>query len=122
MILNIDAYRVLQHITINQLTLTFCHFYATNFLRSVLSVSSFLHFVLQVRAASAVASPMSPLAHARVPVASNQAKYFELLARFYVLKRQHVLAAHVLVRLAERRSTDAGDAPTLEQRFLFQLT
>ncbi|OIT40388.1 PREDICTED: nuclear pore complex protein NUP155 [Nicotiana attenuata] len=70
----------------------------------------------EVRAASAVASPISPLAHARVPVASNQAKYFELLARFYVLKRQHVLAAHVLVRLAERRSTDAGDAPTLEQR------
>ncbi|KAK4350075.1 hypothetical protein RND71_029388 [Anisodus tanguticus] len=70
----------------------------------------------EVRAASAVASPASPLAHARVPVPSNQAKYFELLARYYVLKRQHVLAAHVLVRLAERRSTDAGDAPTLEQR------
>lgn len=69
-----------------------------------------------------MASPTSPLAHARVPAPSNQAKYFELLARYYVLKRQHVLAAHVLVRLAERRSTDAGDAPPLEQRFLFQLT
>jgi len=38
------------------------------------------------------------------------------LARYYVLKRQHILAAHVLLRLAERRSTDAGDAPSLEQR------
>ncbi|CAN4113008.1 unnamed protein product [Withania somnifera] len=70
----------------------------------------------EVRAASAVASPTSSLAHARVPAPSNQAKYLELLARYYVLKRQHILAAHVLVRLAERRSTDAGDAPTLEQR------
>jgi hypothetical protein len=50
------------------------------------------------------------------PVPSNQAKYFDLLARYYVLKRQHILAAHVLLRLAERHSTDVGDAPTLEQR------
>lgn len=78
----------------------------------------FLLLISQVRAASAT----SPLALARLPAPSNQAKYFELLARYYVLKRQHVLAAHVLVRLAERRSTDGGDAPTLEQRYLFQLT
>lgn len=50
------------------------------------------------------------------PVPSKQIKYFDLLARYYVLKRQHALAAHVLLRLAERRSTDAGDVPTLEQR------
>ena len=50
---------------------------------------------------------------------SNQIKYFELLARYYVLKRQHVLAAQILVRLAERRSTEAGDSPTLEQRYSF---
>lgn len=50
------------------------------------------------------------------PVPSNQAKYFDLLARYYVLKRQHILAAHVLLRLAERHSTDVGDVPTLEQR------
>jgi hypothetical protein len=50
------------------------------------------------------------------PIPSNQAKYFDLLARYYVSKRQHVLAAHVLLRLAERRSTDTGDVPTLEQR------
>lgn len=66
-------------------------------------------------------SPISPLGQSRGPIPRNQAKYFELLARYYVLKRQHVLAAHVLVRLAERRSTDEGNAPTLEQRFILSL-
>ncbi|WOG89035.1 hypothetical protein DCAR_0208271 [Daucus carota subsp. sativus] len=61
----------------------------------------------EVRAASAMASATVP---------SNQAKYFELLAQYYVMKRQHVLAAHVLLRLAERRSTNDEVAPTLEQR------
>ncbi|KAG9140609.1 hypothetical protein Leryth_022498 [Lithospermum erythrorhizon] len=70
---------------------------------------------LEVRAVSAVTSPNSPH-HSRVPVQPNQAKYSELLARYYVLKRQHVLAAHVLMRLAERPSSDGGGAPTLEQR------
>ncbi|XP_010553665.1 PREDICTED: nuclear pore complex protein NUP155 [Tarenaya hassleriana] len=46
----------------------------------------------------------------------NQAKYFDLLAKYYVSKRQHLLAAHVLLRLAERRALDSGDNPTLEQR------
>lgn len=58
------------------------------------------------------------MGHSIVPLASTQIKYSELLARYYVLKRQHVLAAQILVRLAERRSTEAGDTPTLEQRFL----
>ncbi|XXG81808.1 hypothetical protein AAC387_Pa09g2374 [Persea americana] len=49
----------------------------------------------------------------------NHAKYLELLARYYVLKRQHVLAAHVLLRLAERRYANARDGPTLEQRRLY---
>lgn len=44
----------------------------------------------------------------------NQIKYYELLARYYVLKRQHMLAAHALLRLAERRFIDG--VPTLEQR------
>ncbi|GER37200.1 nuclear pore complex protein Nup155 [Striga asiatica] len=70
----------------------------------------------EVRAISSVASPILPFGHSRVPVASNQIKYLELLARYYVLKRQHVLAAQILVRLAERRSTEAGNTPTLEQR------
>ncbi|KAL6543857.1 hypothetical protein OROGR_010354 [Orobanche gracilis] len=70
----------------------------------------------EVRAVSSVASPISPLGHSRVSDASHQIKYLELLARYYVLKRQHILAAQILVRLAERRSTEAGGTPTLEQR------
>ncbi|KAG6396768.1 hypothetical protein SASPL_142925 [Salvia splendens] len=58
----------------------------------------------------------SPMGHSRVQLASNQIKYSELLARYYVLKRQHVLAAQILFRLAERHSTEAVDTPTLEQR------
>lgn len=46
----------------------------------------------------------------------NQAKYLDLLARYYVLKRQHLLAAHVLCRLADIRSVDGRDAPSLEER------
>lgn len=55
-------------------------------------------------------------------IPSNEAKYFDLLARYYVLKRQHLLAAHVLLRLAERRSTDEKDAPTLDQRSTVSLS
>ncbi|XP_010271356.1 PREDICTED: nuclear pore complex protein NUP155 [Nelumbo nucifera] len=69
-----------------------------------------------VRNVSPVTSEASPINHLGTPIPSNQAKYSDLLARYYVLKRQHVLAAHVLLRLAERRSTDAADAPKLEQR------
>lgn len=68
----------------------------------------------EVRAVSAVTSTASPLDHTGISTPPNQAKYFELLARYYVQKRQHVLAAHVLLRLAERRYT--GNGPTLEQR------
>jgi len=56
-------------------------------------------------------------------MSTNQVKYYELLARYYVLKRQHMLAAHALLRLAERRSIDG--VPTLEQRsikFLLSLS
>lgn len=35
------------------------------------------------------------------------------------MKRQHLLAAHVLLRLAGRRSSDPGDVPTLEERYKF---
>ncbi|PSR91038.1 Nuclear pore complex protein [Actinidia chinensis var. chinensis] len=72
--------------------------------------------VQEVRAVSAVTSANFLLGHSGVHIPSNQAKYSELLARYYVLKRQHVLAAHVLLRLAERRSANEGDVPTLEQR------
>ncbi|KAL5699380.1 hypothetical protein ACHQM5_030294 [Ranunculus cassubicifolius] len=49
-------------------------------------------------------------------MSSDDTKYSELLARYYVMKRQHLLAAHILLRLAERRSTDSGHVPKLEQR------
>ncbi|CAL5323124.1 unnamed protein product [Camellia sinensis] len=74
--------------------------------------------VQEIRAVSAVTSASSLLGYLGVHIPSNQAKYFELLARYYVLKRQHALAAHVLLRLAERRIADRRDVPTLEQRFL----
>ncbi|KAJ0492375.1 putative nucleoporin, nucleoporin, nucleoporin, subdomain 1 [Helianthus annuus] len=53
-----------------------------------------------------------------VPFLQNamQTKYTELLARYYVLKQQHVLAAHVLLRLAERRSNGLENFLTLDQR------
>ena len=49
-------------------------------------------------------------------IPSSQTKYSDLLARYYALKKQHVLAAHVLLRLIEGRSTDVRDVPTLKQR------
>lgn len=72
--------------------------------------------VQEVRSVSALTPPASQPDHLRVPITFNQIKCFELLARYYVLKRQHVLAANVFVRLAERRSSEAGDTLTLEQR------
>lgn len=56
----------------------------------------------------------SPMGQSGAPMSSNQVKYYELLARYYVLKRQHMLAAHALLRLAGRPSTDG--VPALEQR------
>lgn len=58
----------------------------------------------------------SPVGQSGAPMSSNQVKYYELLARYYVLKRQHMLAAHALLRLAERRSIDG--VPTLELRLI----
>ena len=49
---------------------------------------------------------------------SSRTKYLDLLARYYIMKRQHLLAAHVLLKLAERRSMDERDIPSLEQRFV----
>ncbi|XP_048318324.2 nuclear pore complex protein NUP155 isoform X1 [Ziziphus jujuba] len=72
--------------------------------------------IQEVRAVSSLTSVTSPVGQSGASIPSNQVKYFDLLARYYVLKRQHLLAAHVLLRLAERRSIDAGDVPSLEQR------
>ncbi|CAA6658633.1 unnamed protein product [Spirodela intermedia] len=49
-------------------------------------------------------------------ISGKSVKYLDLLAKYYVLKRQHLLAAHVLYRLAERRCVDPAAGPTLEQR------
>ncbi|KAF9623973.1 hypothetical protein IFM89_007416 [Coptis chinensis] len=72
--------------------------------------------IQEVRAVSAVTLAPSLAGHS---ITTSESKYFELLARYYVLKRQHLLAAHILLRLAERRSTDSGDVPTLEQRWQY---
>ncbi|KAJ4962058.1 hypothetical protein NE237_021968 [Protea cynaroides] len=72
--------------------------------------------IQEVRPVSAMTSGASPMGHSGSLLAASQVKYCELLARYYVLKRQHVLAAHVLLRLAERHPSDAVDAPTMEQR------
>lgn len=70
----------------------------------------------EVRALSALSSGASTLHHSGAVIPAHQTKYLELLARYYVLKRQHVLAAHVLLRLAERRSSGLESFPTLDQR------
>ncbi|XP_031491794.1 nuclear pore complex protein NUP155 [Nymphaea colorata] len=61
-------------------------------------------------------SLLPQIGHEKGPIPSHQVKYIELLARYYVLKRQHMLAALVLMRLAERQSADVGETLTLEQR------
>ncbi|KAI4313702.1 hypothetical protein L6164_026659 [Bauhinia variegata] len=65
----------------------------------------------EVRALTATTSPRG---QSGASLSSNQVKNSELLARYYVLKRQHMLAACTLQRLAERRCIDG--VPTLEQR------
>ncbi|XWS63976.1 hypothetical protein CRYUN_Cryun06bG0147500 [Craigia yunnanensis] len=72
--------------------------------------------VQEVRVLSALTSATPSIDQPGAPIHSNQAKYFDLLALYYVLKRQHVLAARVLLRLAERRSTNGSNVPSLEQR------
>lgn len=65
-----------------------------------------------------VSAPPS-VSHSRQPVTVEQAKYLELLSRYYVHRRQHLLAAHVLLRLAERRQVDGGGSLTLVQRYQY---
>ncbi|WJZ84526.1 hypothetical protein VitviT2T_004126 [Vitis vinifera] len=56
-------------------------------------------------------STRSPVSLFGAPIPPNQIKYLDLLAWYYVLKRQHVSP-----RLAKKRSMDAGGVPTLEQQ------
>lgn len=69
------------------------------------------------KAHSASSSTQPP--HLGIRDRVNQAKYLDLLAHYYVLKRQHLLAAYVLSRLAEMRSVDGRDAPSLEERYQY---
>jgi hypothetical protein len=50
------------------------------------------------------------------PISTTQTKYLELLARYYVLKGEHIAAARMLLILAERQCTSAEEAPALDQR------
>jgi hypothetical protein len=52
----------------------------------------------------------------RQPISGEQAKYLELLSRLYIHRRQHALASHVLLRLAERRQVEGSLEITLQQR------
>eukprot|EP00897_Mesotaenium_endlicherianum_P003492 jgi/Mesen1/3170/ME000184S02232 len=57
----------------------------------------------------------------RQPITAEQGKYLALLSQYYVRHRQHALAAHVFLRLAERRQPEGGvgqpGAVTLEERY-----
>ncbi|XP_024539269.1 nuclear pore complex protein NUP155-like [Selaginella moellendorffii] len=62
-----------------------------------------------------ITSPPSVI-HLMKPITTHQAKYLELLSRYYVHKRQHALAAYVLLRLGERKGGEGGEQLTLEAR------
>ena len=64
-------------------------------------------------------SAPSSMTCTRQDVNLEQAKYLKRLARYYVYKRQHVLAAHVLLRLSESKQVEGGEMLTLEQRLVF---
>ncbi|KAK1308416.1 hypothetical protein QJS10_CPA09g00382 [Acorus calamus] len=74
--------------------------------------------VQEVHAGMTEGSMPSLIGHSEGSSHSNSFKYLGLLARYYVLKRQHILAAKILLRLAERHSSE-GHNPTLEQRFQY---
>ncbi|KAK1277616.1 hypothetical protein QJS04_geneDACA018797 [Acorus gramineus] len=74
--------------------------------------------VQEVHAGTTEGSMPSLIGHSEGSSHSNSFKYLGLLARYYVLKRQHILAAKILLRLAERHSSE-GHNPTLEQRFQY---
>ncbi|CAM6093107.1 unnamed protein product [Calypogeia fissa] len=61
--------------------------------------------------------PVQSSTRIRQPITEEQAKFLELLSRYYVHRRQHALAAHVLLRLAERRQVDGGSSLSLQKRF-----
>lgn len=66
---------------------------------------------------SSIPSMSSLVARTETSISIKRAKYLDILARFYVMKRQHFLAGHVLYKLAECHSSD-GIGITLEQRYV----
>ncbi|GJN08602.1 hypothetical protein PR202_ga26541 [Eleusine coracana subsp. coracana] len=75
----------------------------------------------EVRAVSSLTSG-SKLHDLGAPISISQTKYLELLARYYVLKGEHIAAARMLLILAERQCSSSEEAPTLDQRYQYLST
>ncbi|CAN6285129.1 unnamed protein product [Urochloa humidicola] len=71
----------------------------------------------EVRAVSSLTSGAAKLQDLGAPISTSQTKYLELLARYYVLKGEHIAAARMLLILAERQCSNSEEAPTLDKRF-----
>ncbi|CAL4913338.1 unnamed protein product [Urochloa decumbens] len=71
----------------------------------------------EVRAVSSLTSGATKLQDLGAPISTSQTKYLELLARYYVLKGEHIAAARMLLILAERQCSHSEEAPTLDKRF-----
>jgi hypothetical protein len=69
----------------------------------------------QVQAVSSLTSG-AKLHDLGAPISTSQTKYLELLAKYYVLKGEHIAAARMLLILAERQCSNSEEAPTLDQR------
>ncbi|KAL6867408.1 hypothetical protein ACP4OV_015432 [Aristida adscensionis] len=52
-------------------------------------------------------------------ISTSQTKHLELLARYYVLKGEHIAAARMLLILAERQCSSSEEAPSLDQRYQY---
>ena len=73
-------------------------------------------YLYKVRAVSSLTTGASKLQDLGAPISTSQTKYLELLARYYVLKGEHIGAARMLLILAERQCSNSEEAPTLEKR------
>ncbi|TKW04495.1 hypothetical protein SEVIR_7G113200v4 [Setaria viridis] len=71
----------------------------------------------EVRAVSSLTSGAAKLQDLGAPISTSQTKYLELLARYYVLKGEHIAAARMLLILAERQCSNSEEAPTLDKRY-----
>lgn len=71
----------------------------------------------EVRAVSSVTSGAAKLHDLGAPISTSQTRYLELLAKYYVLKGEHIAAARMLLILAERQCSNSEEAPTLDKRY-----